>query len=152
VADELMTRAANQVISILAIFTLFWLGAFVAASFYPPTSPYRAVGIDRVVPTVARAGDRVAIFRNFDITRDSHVFIGRSMERLCGLDVCEVAPLKSDSLNLGKGPYRDLERIHVLPSPLTPGHWRFVFVSEYENLLGATLRETLPLIPIEIVP
>ena len=151
------TRTGNKSVAwkvtrfLMGFSVAIWI-PFLSLVWYEPPSPYVPYGTDSVEPSIIRVGDRIGIYRTFEITKKQPILITRSMiHGTCPYN-CEIVGLTSDSIVLEIGKYEHLLRYHTIPSNVTPGTWTLLFTAHYKNILGRTFTKQLPSLQIEVVP
>lgn len=123
----------------------------VAAYMGESPSPYIGLGGDSVSPERVKVLGEVTVNRRFEITRDTVMFITRSMVSGTCPKNCEIIDLPSGYLDSAPGVY-ERGRKQIIPSIATPGPWVLTFSVKWEDRFGRTF--TYPLVPlaIEVIP
>lgn len=138
----------------LMFFIAFALWAVaIGMLFIPPSSPVTFSPPDSVSPIKVKAGESITISRNLTVHRTEHVYVLRAMIKgNCVVPPCEVLDLPAGQLILERGEYKNLSRVHLIPTLATPGVWRLVFSIQWEDRLGRRITKMLPELMIEVVP
>ena len=136
------------IVTMLAI--LGSVGAVVV--LWEPENPYRQLRGDHVVPTIIRAGGKVTVIRNFEVTRNTTTYIARRMTRGDCRRSCTFIDLPSGPLSLPVGIYAAVKREVVIPATAEPGKWRLEYSTQWETIFGRQLTAPWPVIELEISP
>lgn len=119
--------------------------------FYIAIPPIELLGGDSVTPKVVRVRDVITVTRNFRATRNTSVYVTRTLVRGDCRKSCEIVDLPSGELALEEGDYRNARREHYIPGLLQDGTWRLVFSIKWEDWLGRAHVLKLPELEIEVV-
>lgn len=105
-----------------------------------------------VRPVVVRAGDWFEVSRSYTTSRVQAVEIHRELVEANCVKSCAKFTLPGSGFTTKIGREDDGRRFHQVPNIARPGEYLLKFELRWENFIGRTYSDPLPVLRIEVVP